>query len=226
MKPPKSPNNQGDSKEVVRRRQEKTAKDPPRDRNKYRSCPDIGGATPYRNLSQDNNVRVNVKIYRSYGTLNEFWQQQMRESRPDVRIYRKSTGNLLDISNDGSRVSLPPARGQLVRSRSADRSHSTPNGLPRGLELWKMKSASLDRGHDRVTTPSTTLSSTSARECKSALSIIYNILKFNVISIPKPGFLFNHPRHRLVLEVKKTNRWTRLYWWKKGGPDCLGGKRV
>ncbi len=167
IKPPKSSNVQpsDNNQNQIRRRQER-ARDMPRDRNKYRSCPDIGGATPYKALSGDNNVNVNVKIYRSYGTLNEFWSQQMREQRPNVRIYRRSTGDMSDMYSVGSHVSLPPPRGQLLRSRSADRNHSTPNGLPRGLDLWKMKAASLDRGHDRVTTPSTTLSSTSARECK------------------------------------------------------------
>ena len=137
------------------------------DRTKHLSCPDMGGATPYEQYDESP-TKINVKVYRSYGNLDEYIQQErMRYSRPDVRIYRRSTGNVSEASSGGSSRTASAPR-VLQRTRSADRDRlvsSSSNGAPRGgLDLWKMRTSSLDR--EKVTTPSTTLSSASAGECK------------------------------------------------------------
>ena len=169
-----SPTRSTAKKEGVRRR-DRRAENGKDSRHKYRSCPEVAGATPYsRYDSVENTPRhVNVKVYRSYGNLDEFKAERMRESRPDVRVYRRSTGNMSEMASaagSGSSVNTTAtsSRAALARSRSADRYLTTPNGMPRNLELWKMKGGSLDRHEGRVTTPSTTLSmsSTSNWECE------------------------------------------------------------
>lgn len=148
-------------------------------RGKYLSCPEMGVATPYGRfegarqspIQQVNVPPVNIRIHRSYGNLTDYFQERMRQSRPDVRIYRRSTGDVCDISGNDSTT---PSRSSsiprnLPRARSADRA-MVSNGAPRGLELWKLKTGSLER-NDRITTPSTTLSSTSAGNCEYILKL-------------------------------------------------------
>lgn len=169
-----SPTRQPVKKEGVRRRDRKAVENGKDHRNKYRSCPEVGdvGATPYTRYDSDPPRQVNVKIYRSYGNLDDFKAEKIRESRPDVRVYRRSTGNMSEMTSvtagSGTSIHTNNSRAALARSRSADRYLTTPNGMPRNLDLWKMKGGSLDRHDGRVTTPSTTLSisSTSNWECK------------------------------------------------------------
>ena len=99
---------------VVRRR--KRGKKNKKDRSqKGLSCPpDIGGqsvlnndgATPY---TQDDGEapRVKIKLYRSYADLDKFMQEKQRQSRPDLKWYRRSTGILERVAKRDKTKSLP-----------------------------------------------------------------------------------------------------------------------
>ena len=65
-----------------------------------------GGATPYTPNS-DEPPRVKVKLYRSYADLDKFMQEKLRQSRPDLKFYRRLTGSLERVGKRDKLKSLP-----------------------------------------------------------------------------------------------------------------------
>lgn len=90
------------------------------------SCPDLGGAVPYKGKDETD---LNITLYRSYGTMPDS-RGDLRDSEPEIRIYRRST------------TGLPPGKTMsLPRSFGRRHANSAPvNGIPRYPELRMRKS--------------------------------------------------------------------------------------
>ncbi|ELU11960.1 hypothetical protein CAPTEDRAFT_216764 [Capitella teleta] len=94
------------------------------------SCPDLGGAIPYKNKDETD---LNITLYRSYGAMPDS-MGDLRDAEPEIKIYRRSTAGL----PPGKTMSLP-------RSFGRKRVTSAPvNGISRYPELKMRKSTDFD----------------------------------------------------------------------------------
>lgn len=87
-------------------------------RDKHQSCPEFGGAIPYNETNysvtsiqepgreedeEDENVKVEIKIYRSYGDLDRYRQELVKDqSNPDIRVYKRSSSSIAAMSSTAS----------------------------------------------------------------------------------------------------------------------------
>ena len=99
---------------VLRNRHNKNNGDFKAIRDKRQSCPEFGGAIPYNDkpyritsepetTRNDDDLKVEIKIYRSYGDLDRFRQELVRDqSNPDIRVYKRSTSSIAAMSSTSS----------------------------------------------------------------------------------------------------------------------------
>jgi len=122
---------EGSKKSEVKRRPKKngsaslTSNSTTSREKKVISCPDLSGAVPYK---FDDAGAVDVTIYRSYSSVAEPGggdrkrASALAEPNPDIRVYRRSTGNLAR-----QKAGAPDKSQTLPRSFGRNR-HSMPQG--------------------------------------------------------------------------------------------------
>ena len=77
-----------------------------------------GGATPYTPNNEEA-PRVKIKLYRSYADLDKFMQEKLRQSRPDLKVYRRSTGSLERVGRKDKTKSVPSGYDAVDYSRDS-----------------------------------------------------------------------------------------------------------
>ncbi len=112
---------------VVRRKKKEKKSKKERRQKGLSAPPDIGGqsalnnggATPYKDKPENEETpRVQVKLYRSYADLDKFLQEKLRQSRPDLKVYRRSTGSLDRLRRDKTK-SVPAGSSEMDFSRDS-----------------------------------------------------------------------------------------------------------
>ena len=78
----------GTDEQRSRKKRKKSQMKSAADDDKFVSCPDLGGAVPYKDQED---LNVNIKMHRSYKDL-DITRDSEKEARPDIKIYRKSAG--------------------------------------------------------------------------------------------------------------------------------------
>ncbi len=111
---------------VVRRKKKEKKVKNARNQKGLSAPPDIGGqsvisnggATPYKGDPEEA-PRVKVKLYRSYADLEKFMQEKLRETRPDLRVYRRSTASLDRSWKRNKTKSMPVSAYDMDHSRDS-----------------------------------------------------------------------------------------------------------